>query len=77
MSAEDFLRAGANAAKAVVAAIDGNPIDAARYAADAMLDLVPHETAAQFLTDAAVRRQNAIADQLERAKFGPPDHEED
>ena len=35
-----------------------------------LLDLVPKEVASQLLTDAAVRRANAIADAAEVAKFG-------
>ncbi len=48
-------------------------IDAARKVVDLLLDLVPKEVAEQLLTDAAVRRQNAIADAAEVAKFGDTD----
>lgn len=45
-------------------------IDLARKLLALVLDLVPHEVANQLLTDEAVRRQNAIADAAEAAKFG-------
>lgn len=45
-------------------------LDTARKLADALLDLVPHDVAKQMLSDAAVRRANAIADAAEAAKFG-------
>lgn len=45
-------------------------IDTARRLIDVVLDLVPKEVATQLLTDAAVRRGNAIADAAEVAKFG-------
>jgi hypothetical protein len=35
-----------------------------------LLDLVGYEAAAATLTEAAIRRQNAIADTAEAAKFG-------
>lgn len=70
MTPEDLLRAAAHAASAVVHAQGGRPIDAAREAVEAALDLVPKEVVEQLLTDAAVRRQNAIADLAERQKFG-------
>ena len=43
---------------------------AVRSLLDIILTLVPHETAKAMLDDAAVKRQNAIADGLEAAKFG-------
>lgn len=46
-----------------------NIIDAVRALVDVILSLVPHEVAKQMLDDAAVRRQNAIADAAEEAKF--------
>lgn len=44
-------------------------IDAVRALLDVVLSLVPHETARQLLDDAAVRRQNALANAAEAAKF--------
>ena len=44
-------------------------IDTVRALVDLILSLVPHEVAKQMLDDAAVRRQNAIADAAELAKF--------
>lgn len=70
MSPEQLLSAAAHAASAVVHARDGKPVDAAREAVEAALDLVPKDVAVQLLTDAAVRRQNAIADAAEALKFG-------
>jgi hypothetical protein len=49
----------------------GDALTAARLAADLLLALVPHETAGRLIDEAAARRQNAIADAAERAKFGP------
>ena len=69
MNAE-YMRAAGKAARAVLAALDGKPIEAVRYAVDAALDLVPVDDLRQMLTDEAVRRQNAIADIAEEAKFG-------
>jgi hypothetical protein len=45
-------------------------IDTVRSLLDLILTLVPKETAAQLLDDAAVRRANAIANAAEAAKFG-------
>lgn len=47
-----------------------NVIDIVRKLLGLILDLVPHTVASQLLTDEAVRRQNAIADAVEAAKFG-------
>jgi predicted NAD/FAD-dependent oxidoreductase len=46
-------------------------LEAARIAADLLLALVPAPVAAQLLTDAEVRRANALADAAEDVKFGP------
>lgn len=70
MSPEEALRAAAHAAQAVMAAHDGRPVDAARHAIDAALELVPADEAKDILDAAAVRRANAIADAAEAAKFG-------
>lgn len=45
-------------------------IDVVRKLVSAILDLVPEEQAAQMLTEEAVKRQNAVADAAELAKFG-------
>lgn len=45
-------------------------LDAARKLLGVVLDFVPHDVAAQMLTDEAVRRGNAIANAAEAAKFG-------
>lgn len=45
-------------------------IETARKLVDVILDLVPEPVARQMLTDAAVRRGNAIADFAEIEKFG-------
>ncbi len=37
---------------------------------DLILELVPHDVANQMLSDAAVKRQNAVADEAELLKFG-------
>lgn len=37
-----------------------------------ILDLVPHTVAQELLTKEAIKRQNAIADAAEAAKFGSP-----
>lgn len=70
MTPETMLTVAADAAQAVLAARDGDPIQAARHAISAALTLVPKEMAEQLLTDEAVRRANAIADLMEREKFG-------
>ncbi len=51
-------------------------IDIARKLIGLILDIVPKEVAEQLLTDEAVRRQNAIADGAEWAKFSAPEHDE-
>ncbi len=45
-------------------------LTAARIASDLLLALVPHERASELLSEAAVRRANALADAAEAAKFG-------
>lgn len=45
-------------------------LEIARKLLDLVLDLVPHEQAAALLTEQAVKRQNAIVDAAELAKFG-------
>jgi hypothetical protein len=47
-------------------------LNAARLAADLLLELVPHDDAKAILDDAAVRRANAAADLAEKVKFGDP-----
>jgi hypothetical protein len=47
-------------------------LEAARIAADLLLQLVPKEKATELLDEAAVKRANAIADAAEAAKFGDP-----
>ncbi len=47
-----------------------NPVDVAVRLLKLVLDLVPLTVATQLLTDEAVRRQNAIANAAEAAKFG-------
>ncbi len=46
-------------------------LEVARLAADILAAVVPATVGAQLLTDAQVRRANAIADGAEAAKFGP------
>ena len=70
MNPADALKAASNAAQAIMAVQDGRPVDAARHAVAAALDLVPKEAVQQLLTEEAIRRQNAIADAAEVAKFG-------
>jgi hypothetical protein len=45
-------------------------LSVARLAADLLLELVPHDDAHVILTDASIRRANAIANAAEAAKFG-------
>jgi hypothetical protein len=73
MTPETALKVASEAAAAVLDAKDGKPIDAARHAASALLELVPHETALQLLTDEQVRRANDIANAAEAVKFGLDD----
>lgn len=47
-----------------------NPLDVAIKLLDLVLQLVPHAVATKLLDEAAVRRQNTIADAAELAKFG-------
>ncbi len=54
----------------------GTIIDIARKLIALVLDIVPKEVADQLLTDEAVKRQNAIADGAEWAKFSAPEHDE-
>lgn len=49
-----------------------NVLNAARLAADILATLVPQPVAEQLLSEAAIKRQNAIADGAETAKFGTP-----
>ncbi len=72
----DYMRAAASAAQAVVSAIDRRPLESARHAVDAALALLSREEVAQLLTQQAIVRQNAIADQLEREKFGTANPDE-
>jgi hypothetical protein len=44
-------------------------LNAARLAADILATLVPRPVAEQLLSEAAIKRQNAIADAAEAAKF--------
>lgn len=46
-----------------------NALDIVRKLVSLILDLVPKEVAQHVLTEEAVRRQNAIADAAELAKF--------
>lgn len=46
-------------------------LNIARTLADLLLLLVPAPVAAQLITDAEVKRANAIADLAEDVKFGP------
>lgn len=70
MTPETILSVAASAAQAVLAAKDGQPIEAARHALAAALELVPRDVAEKLLTDVAIERANAIADLREREKFG-------
>lgn len=45
-------------------------LDIVRGLLDLVLSLVPKAVAAQMLDEAAIARQNAIADEAERRKFG-------
>lgn len=54
-----------------------NALDIVAKLLGLVLDIVPHTVAQELLTKEAIKRQNAIADMAEVAKFGPPDHEED
>lgn len=45
-------------------------LDIARKLLGIVLDLVPEEHARELLTEEAVKRQNAVADAAELAKFG-------
>lgn len=47
-------------------------LDVAAKLLELILDIVGQETAQALLTEAARRRQNAIADQAEAAKFRTP-----
>jgi hypothetical protein len=47
-------------------------LNAARLAADLLLELVPHNDARELLDSAAAKRANVIADAAEAAKFGTP-----
>jgi len=52
-------------------------LEAARFAVDTLLDLVPLETAKQLLDEQAVERANVVADAAEIAKFGTDKAETD
>jgi len=45
-------------------------LEAARIAADLLLALVPADEAKRLISEAEIRRANAIADAAEAAKFG-------
>lgn len=71
MTPAQALKVGAHAAQAVLAAKDGDPVQAARHALDAALEAIPEaEEVRKLVDEAAIRRANARADELERAKFG-------
>lgn len=48
-------------------------LDLVRAVVGFALDHVPHDEVAKVLTEEAVKRQNAIADAAETAKFGAID----
>lgn len=70
MTPTEALKAAAHAAQAVMAVQDGRPVDAARHAIDAALELVPEDEARALIDAAAIRRANIAADIAEAAKFG-------
>ncbi len=53
----------------VTEAIEG--VGVAAKLIEIVLDLVGHDKANDLLSDAAVKRENALADLAEKAKFGP------
>lgn len=63
--------AAANAAQAIVAAKNGDAVGAATHALDAVLELIPSETAKALLDERAVARAERFREQLNDAKFGP------
>lgn len=48
-----------------------NVLDIVRSLLDVILTLVPENVAASMLSDRAAKRQTAIAEAAEAAKFGP------
>ena len=52
-------------------------LEAARFAVDTLLDLVPVDVARQLLDEQAVKRANVVADAAEIAKFGTDKAETD
>ncbi len=70
MNPSDGLSAAANVAQALISVHKGEPVEAARHAIAAALDLVPKDVAEHLLSDEALRRQQVAADLLEVAKFG-------
>lgn len=66
----DPLSAIANAARAIIAAKDGNYLEAAGHATEAALDLIPHDEARKVVDEAIARRVNAEAELAETIKFG-------
>lgn len=70
MTPESGLKAAASAARAILAARDGHPIDAAAHAIEAALELVPEPVVQRLISEHQAQRQNAIAELAEDAKFG-------
>jgi len=68
---ESYLKAAISLVAAVAAALRGDPVDAARNAADALLEVYPVDAAKQVIDDASVRRANIAYFIEETAKFGP------
>jgi len=52
--------------------LEGRELEAAKRAAELALDVMPVEDLKAFLTDAAARRAEAIANAAEDLKFGRP-----
>ncbi len=65
-----MLAAAAGLVTAATSLAKSEPVQAAREAIGAALNLVPEDVAHQFLTEAAIKRANAIADLKEAEKFG-------
>lgn len=67
---DDQKKAAMSALEATIAMAQGRHVDAARHLAEGALELVTPDVARQLINDAAVKRSNEFAVELERKKFG-------
>jgi hypothetical protein len=67
----DLASVATSAARAIIAASQGDAMGAAAHGLEAVLEAVPHDVAQKMLSDAAIRRARAAADAEEDRRFDP------